>query len=359
MANWQRWSEDEKEVAFANTHSYDAFCDAMDSNGYPPRTESSWRSLLGRSGVRQGQLAEVAPISEPETEKLPVLADFDNIRDYAESVERVTASKLKLVDKPTTKYWTAPDSNWVGVVFIGDIHIGGLIDYQRLKDDLKLIEETEGLYAIGMGDYAENFERSGKIQHAMAENTVPGSDDQETLVRYYLHQCSKWLAVLAGNHDDWGGGKGIVRLAEYLGCEYVSQAGCSFKVSVGRERYVFYLKHQYVGNSRNSTSNEGRRLWVEWADFENADATILAHLHQPDAHAVERKGETVLHLRGGTDKEVDAWAWKGGYNPAYGRVITLLNPVDHEIIHFPPKQWRRGVQFLKALRNEVNSSVSR
>ena len=292
-----------------------------------------------------------SPLPEPESEPLPSAADYDgDVAAYYEAVKSVTKAKIGLVDKPTTIEWTAPDDNWCGFVFLGDLHVGGLIDYEQLETDLDDIEATEGLHLVGTGDYADRFEHSGKIVHAMAGDTVPGSDDQELLVVHVLRRCSKWRAVLAGNHDDWGSGEVVRRLARQLKAEYVSQAGCSLKVNVGSERYILYLKHQYTGSSRISTSNESRRFWHEWADWENGDVTVVAHLHQPDTHQVERKGQTVSHLRGGTYKTVDPWARKGGYSPAYGPALVLLNPREHEVIPFHGPQWRRGVQMLGWLR---------
>jgi hypothetical protein len=171
------------------------------------------------------------------------------------------------------------------------------------------------------------------------------------LVRYILGRCSKWIAILAGNHDDWGSGAVTVRLAEHLRSTHVSQAGCSLRLSCGPEQYTLYLKHQYGGSSRNNSSNEGRRLWSEWDDFINADATVVAHLHQPDTHQVQKKGQSVIHLRGGTYKIVDPWARKGGYIPAYGPGLLIFNPRTHEVIPFDGTLWHWGVAMLNALRS--------
>ena len=293
---------------------------------------------------------------ERKPEPLPSAADYDgDVAAYYEAVKAVTKAKIGLVDKPTTIEWTAPDDNWCGFVFLGDIHIGGLIDYDQLEADIAIIRDTPGLRCILTGDYSERFEGSGKLQHAMAGDIVPGSDDQEILVLYSLSGLAGLTdLVLAGNHDDFGGGEGVRRLAKRLGAVYVTQAGCMFKASVGSEQYVLYIKHQYTGASRISTSNEGRRFWTEFGvagEYTNADVTVLAHLHQPDTHQVERKGNTITHLRGGTYKTVDPWARKGGYSPAYGPALVLLNPREHEVIPFHGPLWRRGVQMLGWLRN--------
>jgi hypothetical protein len=335
------WTPEETDLAYRYGH-FDSYVAAGGS-----RVEGAWRGKRHRMGLTCSDDVPVA-LAPPV---LPDSSEYEAIEDYYQAVKRITEAKITLVDKPTTEYWQAPDSNWTGIVFVGDIHIGGLIDYAQLEADLADIERTDGLHVIGMGDYADNFERTGKLAHAMSGDTVPGSDDQELLVRHVLGRCSKWLAVLAGNHDDWGGGEGVRRLAKALAARYVSQAGCSFKVSLGNERYNLYLKHQYTGQSRISTSNDGRRFWTEWADFENGDVTVLAHLHEPNTHLVERKGQTVSHLRGGAYKLVDPWARKGGFCPAYGPSMILLNPDRHEVIPWHGPLWRWGVAMLRGLRD--------
>jgi hypothetical protein len=335
------WTPEETDLAYRS----ETFEQYVEAGGL--REITAWRGKRNRLGLTTS--ADIPVVLAPPV--LPDSSEYDAIEDYYQAVKRITQAKIVLVDKPTTEYWTAPDSNWTGIVFLGDIHVGGLIDYGQLERDLSSIEDAEGLYVVGMGDYSDNFERAGKLLHAMSGDTVAGSDDQELLVRHVLGRCGKWLAVLAGNHDDWGSGEGVRRLARSLGGIYVSQAGCSFKITLGNQRYNLYLKHQYTGQSRISTSNDGRRFWTEWPDFENADITVLAHLHEPNTHSVERKGQTVSHLRGGTYKTVDPWARKGGYSPAYGPSMILLNPNEHEVIPFHGPQWRWGVAMLKGLRD--------
>jgi hypothetical protein len=340
------WTPAETELAM----QCDTFAAYQKAGG--TRNERAWNGKRFRLGLSTSE-SYAPPAIEPRD--LPDPSDYEgDIAAYYEAVKAVTNAKIRLVDQPIVINWTAPDPNWTGIVFLGDIHIGGLIDYGQLEADLDLISRCDGLYVVGMGDYSERFDMAGKLQHAMSGDTVPGSDDQELLVLHVLGRCAKWLAVLAGNHDDFGSGEGVRRLAKRLSCPYVSQAGASFRISVGSEQYVAYLKHQYTGASRISTSNEGRRFWTEFGipgQHENADVTVLAHLHQPDTHQVERKGNTIAHLRGGTYKTVDPWARKGGYTPAYGPSIVLFNPHAHEFLPFHGPNWRYGVAMLKGLRS--------
>lgn len=349
MAGGRLWSDDE--VALLVHDRYGEYVLAARDAGLVARSPSAW----SKARDKQRKIdVQIAIESMPPSPTMPDLDNFgDDIGALYEAVKQTTKAMIGLVDKPTTFEWTAPENDWCGFVFVGDIHVGGLVDYEQLEADLECMEQTPGLHVIGMGDYADRFEHSQKLQAAMAGNTAPASDVQEKLVLHALSRCRKWVAVAAGNHDDWGSGEVVRRLAQHLNAHYISQAGALMKLNVGSERYVLYLKHQYTGASRISTSNESRRFWQEFGvpgEYANADVTVVAHLHQPDTHQVERKGNTVAHLRGGTFKTVDPWARKGGYCPAYGPSLVLFNPHDHEAIPFHGPQWRRGVQMLAWLR---------
>jgi hypothetical protein len=338
------WTVAETDLALMSD-TFEAYREAGGTRG-----RDAWAAKRFRLGRTNSP--DTPPAIEPPD--LPDPSDYDTTEAYWQAYKQITRARMAMEEAPIAVNWTAPDPNWTGIVFVGDLHIGGLIDADQLEADIATINRTDGLYVVGMGDYADNFERAGKLAHAMSGDAVPGSDDQELLVRHVLGGCQKWLALLAGNHDDWGSSGVVRRLAKTLGGVYVSQAGCAYTVAVGNQRYVLYLKHQYVGNSRISTSNEGRRFWTEFGvpgQHVNADVTVLAHLHQPDTHQVERKGNTIAHMRIGTYKTHDPWARKGGYTPAYGPGMLLLNPDKHEFIPIHGTLWRYGVAMLKGLRS--------
>jgi hypothetical protein len=284
------------------------------------------------------------PVLElPERDGLPIDRYYSLVKQISD-VTRERKAETKVIE------WTAPIDGWIGIAFPGDLHIGGPIDYQRLEDDLDLIEATDGLWCVGLGDYSNNFQAASKLLKAMAEDVVPGSEDQMELVHHVMMRTRKWLAILEGNHDGWSGASGLKSLAARLSCSFVTEAGASLKVSVGNVRYVGYLKHQWKGHSNLNTSNESRRMWNEFPEWENADFTVLAHYHQPDTHQKEIKTQTVAHLRGGTYKSYDPYASKNGYVPEYGIPLVLLNPSEKEIITYHARNWRRGVEHLGWLR---------
>jgi hypothetical protein len=290
----------------------------------------------------------------PEALELPERGDtpFD---EWVDLVERFSCVTRTLKEETKTIEWTAPVDGWIGLAFPGDTHIGGPINYKQLKADLDLIEATDGLWCVGIGDYSNQFQAARKLLHAMAGDIVPGSEDQMLLVKHYLGRTSKWIALLEGNHDAWAGSSGLKSLSSLLGCQFVSEAGCSLQATVGRQRYLGLAKHQWTGNSQLSTSNSGRRMLNEFGDGNDVqpDFTVTGHFHQPDTHQKEVRGKTVIHLRGGTYKTYDPYASKNGFIPEYGIPLVLLNPDEEEILPFHARNWKRGVQILGMLRSQV------
>lgn len=314
------------------------------------RAAGGWRTTASGFRSARQRLLETARASEGDA--LPPVEPVGSTADWYNAIKARTQTLIEQRETIPT-ITVAPNSdNWVGVVFLGDIHIGGLIDYDRLEADLDLIESTEGLYIVGMGDYCEMFAAQPKLHRAMAENAVPAADEQLELAQLVLGRTQKWIALLLGNHDAWAGPTGVQRLADRLDAGYVSEAGASLKIEVGKQRYVGYVKHQWKGHSNINTSNESRRFWQEFPEWENADFTVLAHYHQPDTHIKEIKRQSVSHLRSGTYKLHDDYASKGGYVPAYGPSLVLLSPNEHLCLPWHGPHWQWGVKFLNLLRSE-------
>jgi hypothetical protein len=310
-----------------------------------PEWERGGHAAWAKEKVAAGMIEPTGDIALelPERDGLPIDRYYSLVKQISD-VTRERKAETKVIE------WTAPTDGWIGIAFPGDLHIGGPIDYQRLEDDLDLIEATDGLWCVGLGDYSNNFQAAAKLLKAMSEDVVPGSEDQMELVNHVMGRTRKWLAILEGNHDGWSGPAGLKAMATRLNCPFVPEAGASLKITSGSQRYVGYLKHQWKGHSNLNTSNESRRMWNEFPEWENADFTVLAHYHQPDTHQKEIKTQTVAHLRGGTYKSYDPYASKNGYVPEYGIPLVLLNPHEKEIITYHARNWRRGVEHLGWLR---------
>jgi hypothetical protein len=352
----QRWTREEDDVLRVS-FSFEDFRARAHTAGLPERSKSQAHNRKQRIKADGQPVLDwpsgVTPMYEllppPEALELPERGDRA-LDEYYALVKQISNVQRLRKEETKTIEWTAPVDGWIGLAFPGDLHIGGPIDYDQLEADLDLIEATDGLWCVGLGDYSNNFQAAAKLLKAMSEDVVPGSEDQMALVAHVMGRTTKWVAILEGNHDTWSGSAGLRALAQRLDCSFISEAGCSFKLTTGSQRYVGYLKHSWRGNSNLNTSNASRRMWNEFPEWENADFTVVGHFHQPDTHAKEIKTQTVTHLRGGTYKIYDAYASKNGYVPEYGIPLVLMNPDKKQHIGFHARDWHFGIWVLNQLR---------
>jgi hypothetical protein len=209
----QAWTSEEDELLLASS----SFDDYVDRGGQRHLGQvTNRRQRLKRSGwpvpkwTGGAQTIPIGPLLQPPPEALELPERGDRALDeYYALVKQI--SNVQRARKEETKVieWTAPVDGWVGLAFPGDLHIGGPIDYDQLEADLDLIERTDGLWCVGLGDYSNNFQAAAKLLKAMAEDVVPGSEDQMALVAHVMGRTSKWLAILEGNHDGWSGSTGL------------------------------------------------------------------------------------------------------------------------------------------------------
>jgi hypothetical protein len=248
--------------------------------------------------------------------------------------------------------FTPPDPSLpVGIVFTGDWHVGaGGVELDRLRRDLTTIGQTDGLYAVGMGDMIEGVGVANKAAAAMYSGIVNKSDVQIATAVHLARLCGeKWLAITGGNHDAFSyRATGIERahlIAKRLAAPFFSEGGGTIKVTMANAEYTIGVRHNGKGNSQINTTNAQRRTFDEWPNWENVDVICLAHLHFNDLHVPPRKGGQCVYLRSGTAKTRDSYARDKGYTPEYGMPVVILMPDQKVILPF------RGDLFHHALRS--------
>ena len=316
------------------------------------------------SGYDSGS-ARVQPESLPEIPEpdLPA-SDDDHLWDeYFELREASVLKYLEIVDRDDKRIpWTSPDDLPVGVCLCSDQHYGGFIRIDLLKRDIELIAETEGLYAIGGGDWMDNFKPVGKTATGMFSASDPNPGHQyRRMVRLLKPSAGKWIVVMAGNHDDgWDmRSAGIARvpdLAKELDAPYASEAGCTLHLQVGWQRYVFYAKHTWRGTSGMNKGNAARNMWNDWPwEWENADVVCLSHLHENHMETPTRHGRDVVYLRSGAYKVNDGYAETHGYKSEWGVPMVILFPDKRKILPFKGVDFLEGVQTLQFWRDAYRS----
>lgn len=314
-----------------------------------------------------GRAITIPPPPAPEEPALPgipepELPDSDDEKLWDEYFELREASILKYLEiadrDDKAVHWTSPDDLPIGVCLCSDQHYGGFIRVDLLKRDIDVIANTEGLYAIGGGDWMDNYKPVGKAATGLFSASDPNPGHQyRRMVRLLKPSAGKWIVVMAGNHDDgWDmRSAGIARvpdLAKELNAPYASEAGCTLHLQVGWQRWTAFAKHTWRNTSGLNKGNAARSMWNDWPwAWENADFVCLSHLHENHMEAVTRHGRDVIYLRSGTYKcTTDGYAESKGYRPEWGVPMVILFPDRRKILSFKGQDFLEGVETLRMWR---------
>lgn len=287
----------------------------------------------------------------------------DDYRRLFDLIKQADALKHDLSPTQESTDFHAPDDGLpIGIAYSGDWHLGATgVAYDRLETDLKTIGATPGAYVVGMGDYTEGVTLAAKAASSLFSGAFNARELQDWLVRDYAdHARGKWLAWVAGNHDEWmmqATGYSLTdKQARYLGAPYFSQGGGTIFVHVGAERYVVAVTHNAKGNSRLNTTNAQRRTYDEWPLWENCDCIVCGHLHYNDQHTQTRKGGRCVYLRSGTAKLHDAYAADHGFKPEYGIPLAVFYPDEHRVVGFRGDDLDAALRFLHMERERYRRS---
>jgi hypothetical protein len=251
----------------------------------------------------------------------------------------------------------------VGVAFIGDMHIGAdFVDTDRIEEEMLTIRDTDGLFAIGMGDYVEGITKDSKAIGALvaAVGAVGNRDVQDERAITCLGALGeKLLVMIDGNHDSWlakqTGSNHTARIAREIEVPYFREAGGSVYLDLCRVRYHIAVKHTYRGNSRLNTTNAQRTAFGEWPEWTNCDIVTLAHYHFNDMHQQTRKGGVATYLRSGTWKLHDSYSTDLGYKPEWGIPIVVLYPRERRVVAFRGDNFDQALRFLATERDYYRS----
>ena len=342
------WTHDETDWIAANPGaSYEAFRGA----GFASRTYDAYR--VKTQSVRRTGLgltaAHVPPATAPRrSEWVPwdvppaegVAADLDD--ELGSALLDVIRAKEVVGDlvAPTDVVNFAPDDALpFAVAFTGDWHLGAAgVDVDRLVADLTDLAGAEGCWVVGMGDYLEGVNLHVKAASSLYSGAVNDGDGQEAL---FLRVASivpagKWLALVAGNHDEWllrhGGLSRVSRIGRTLGVTTFPQGGGTIRVcSLDDDAEVLGewrvgVAHTHRGRSTINTTNEQRRMFDSWPAWENCDVLVVGHLHYPEVHRTPRKGRLVSYVRSGTYKLRDAYARDHNFAPMAGVPVAIFRP---------------------------------
>ncbi len=313
--------------------------------------------LYHNAKVRAGKLA--SPPLGPQHIPPIVTGTADPAESPAEMWERAKkatkrdvkrARQLRLADVAIL------DDYPVALSAISDQHIreSGPIDIERMERDATLVRETPGVYAVLGGDGADNH-----VKHRAAMAAGGSAPRREwQMYDHYLgmfrgeDQPSKLVAMISGNHDEFGkdmtGLDEVARLARDHAIFYAPDE-LLLTVTVGKVPYRVKIRHQYRYNSSFNKLHTVQRLWDMGDD--DFDIGIVCHHHEGTVGDFGKHGRTIYAARPGS------YQITSGYGRRYGFPLTtptcptfILYPDRFKIVAF--RDIEDAVFHLNALRQE-------
>jgi len=264
---------------------------------------------------------------------------------YNKKVEYENARKLIKV--------RIPISGPIGIIHFGDPHVDDDgTDWGALERDIRLVQETEGLYAANIGDTTNNW--VGRLGRLYGQQST-SSKQAWILAEWFIKQLSGyWLYLIGGNHDAWSGdGDPLNWITSQVGALYEpSEARIGLVFPNGKE-VVINARHDFAGGSMwNPTHGPMKAAQLGVRD----DVVICGHKHK-SGYSPLKDPETgkVMHcLQVASYKRYDRYAREKGFrdqslSPC---VVTIINPEAEDPVDLIQVFWNSetAVRYLKMLR---------
>lgn len=313
----------------------------------------SVRTLLSRlAAIKNKQ-----DIDKPEYSFTPLPLDDVPIeeliahrkRQFAQKRNHEEASKLI----PIRIKLTGP----IGLLFFGDPHVDDDgTDLEALERHTQLVRDTEGLFAVNVGDTTNNW--VGRLARLYGEQSTSASQAWR-LAEWFVGQCD-WLWMIGGNHDLWSGAGDPLRwIAKQQDALYKSsEARIALRFPNGREVRV---------NSRHDHS--GSSIWnpahgpMKAAIMGSRDHLYVAGHKHESAYSVlkdPQSGIAMHALKVSSYKVYDRFAKERGFrdntlSPCAVAIIDPELPVDHPDLIKIFWEPEIAVDYLKVLRGRYKS----
>lgn len=279
-----------------STHIIKSGTDGRFSEGRPQRykCKSCGKKSVNPIISTQFELGSIHSESEFSTEELiQQRLEVFKRRERRENNEEFLDIKIK-DDKP------------IGLFIMGDPHLDDDgCDWQSVLDHLDIVNQTEGLYSINIGDIQNNWARRTKLEGLWAKQST--TDEQAWQLTEWLCHATNWILIVAGNHDMWSGTgdplKWIMRPLKTTYANYSQRV----RLILPNHKIRCNFAHNFMGNSIYNTAHSV----VKHALFHARDHLLACgHKHISGYMPVKDANDgIVMHcLQVGSYKKYDDYA---------------------------------------------------
>lgn len=147
----------------------------------------------------------VEPVAKREAVEIPTLPSGQI--DIAELISRRKAAFARRDEYAQARKLIpvkVRGSQPIGITMLGDPHVDDDgTDLGQLEHDIRVIQQTDGLYAACVGDVQNNW--IGRLARLYAHQETTAAQSWQ-LTEWFVRELSgHWLFMVQGNHDHWAG----------------------------------------------------------------------------------------------------------------------------------------------------------
>jgi len=241
----------------------------------------------------------------------------------------------------------------IGILHFGDPHVDDDgTDLEALERHTQLVNDTEGLFAVNVGDTTNNW--CGRLARLYADQSTSAAQAWK-LAEWFVNRCN-WLYMIGGNHDLWSGsGDPLKWIAKQQNALYKSsEARIALRFPNGAEVRV-NARHDHAGSSIwNPAHGPMKAALMGTRDH----LYVAGHKHE-SAYSVLKDpitGITMHTMKVASYKVYDRYAKERGFrdNSLSPCALTTINP------DLPPnhpdliKVWwepEEGAEYLRWMRS--------
>jgi hypothetical protein len=211
----------------------------------------------------------------------------------------------------------------IGVCFMGDPHIDNAgCNWPLLKRDISILENTEGMYAVNLGDILDNW--MGRLIRLYAEQEMSKKQAWK-LAKYLLRDTKiKWLCHILGNHDLWNDGPYLIK-ANAAPQVPVEEWNSRFQIVFPNDTRVrVHAAHDFPGTSIWNPNHSQQKASMLW---EEADIFACGHKHNWGIVEGENAQRDYVYwlIRARGYKFIDHFSDQRGYgSQRFGASITAV-----------------------------------
>lgn len=276
-----------------------------------------------------------AVFSQSQNERKAVeFPDFVTSGDEEEPIEEIIKRQVRNFERKKkaadARKWfpiKIKDNKPMGVLFFGDPHVDDDgCNWPALHRDVKLCRETEGLYAVNIGDSTNCW--GGRLIKKYADQETSVHTARRLVEWLLLDSGVSWLVWLMGNHEHMGDGAPLLHeMNKRFGTHRVPMLDWSARFCLefeNGESFRINAAHDFPGNSMWNP-NHGPVKAAAFGD--DVDLAVCGHRHNWAISQWEMadKGTTPLMVRLRGYKHMDDYARRiGKFEQDEGQSILVI-----------------------------------